>query len=121
MSCCAEPFVSGEKDYGATDDFEIDFAAKLASNETLSAPVATVVKASNGSTSDLTLGTTGAGTLTISGQKVICRVSAGKCGTQVDTNRWETEYFIRVSATSNSGETPAGLIRIVVYDVIERA
>ena len=117
MSCeCDDLPVEGEKFYSAVDDLEIDFAAKLADGETLSSPAASVIAASNGSTSDLTLGSP-----TVSGTKVIVRASAGKCGTQVGTFRWETTYMIRITATSSSGETPAGLIQLVVYDVIERA
>ena len=122
MSCeCDDLPIEGEKFYSAVDDLEVDFAAKLASGETMSSPTATVVAASNGVVGDLTLGTTGAGTLSVSGTKIIVRASAGKCGTQTGAYRWETVYLIRITATSSSGETPAGLIQLTVWDVIERA
>lgn len=108
--------VEGEKFYSAVDDLEIDFAAKLADGETISSPAAAVVAASNGVVGDPTLGSP-----TVSGTKVIVRATGGKCGTQIDTYRWETDYLIRITATSSSGETPAGLIKLTVYDVIERA
>lgn len=117
MSCCEDDLpIEGEKFYSSVDDLEVDFAAKLADGETLSSPVATVIAASNGVVGDLTLGSP-----TVSGTKVIVRASAGKCGTQINTYRWETIYMIRITATSSSGETPAGLIQLVVFDVIERA
>lgn len=105
-----------EKHYSSTVDLEVDFAARLTGAETLSGSQAvSILFASNGSVADLTLAAP-----TLSETKVITRASAGKCGSKVDDARWESYYIIRVQVTTSSGEIESELIKLVVYDAVER-
>ncbi len=92
----------------------VDFANRLASGETLSSGAsAVVVSATHGAITDITIGTA-----TISGTTVTARIGGGTSLKAIGEDLWETEYTLRFSVVTSSGETEVEVVELITYESI---